>query len=53
MSDNWHAGNAAEDSADYRGWLIGHFIDPSHGTMRKTDDLEVNLNRSGLLMSGY
>ena len=41
MSDNWHAGNAAEDSADYRGWLVGHFIDPSHGTMRKTTDLEV------------
>jgi len=25
----------------YRGWLIGHFIDPSRGEMRKTTDLEV------------
>lgn len=41
MSDNWNAGNAAEDSADYRGWLIGHFIDASHGPMRMTTDLEV------------
>lgn len=41
MSDNWHAGNAAEDSADYRGWLIGHFVDASSGALRKTDDLEV------------
>jgi hypothetical protein len=41
MSDKWYAGNAADDSAHYRGWLIGHFIDPSRGEMRKTTDLEV------------
>jgi quercetin dioxygenase-like cupin family protein len=41
MSDNWHTGNAADESSDYRGWLVGHFIDPSHGTVRKTNNLEV------------
>lgn len=41
MSDNWSSGNAADDSADYRGWLVGHFIDPSHGAVRKTTNLEV------------
>jgi quercetin dioxygenase-like cupin family protein len=41
MSDDWYSGNAADESADYRGWLVGHFIDPSHGTVRKTTNLEV------------
>ncbi len=26
MADNWHAGNAAVDGKDQRGWLIGHFL---------------------------
>jgi D-lyxose ketol-isomerase len=41
MSDNWYAGNAADDSTDYRGWMVGHFIDPSHGEVRKTENLEI------------
>ena len=41
MSSDWHAGNAAEDSADYRGWLVGHFVEPSRGGTRSTADLEV------------
>jgi hypothetical protein len=40
VADNWHSGNAAEDGADYRGWLLGNFINPSDGP-RKTDALEV------------
>jgi len=40
-NDNWHSGNAAEESAQYRGWLLGHFIDPNKGAVRKTDALEV------------
>ncbi|MGH8899856.1 MAG: signal peptidase I [Egibacteraceae bacterium] len=26
MADDWHAGNAAVDGEDHRGWLIGHFL---------------------------
>ena len=22
MSENWYSGNAADDSSDYRGWLV-------------------------------
>jgi hypothetical protein len=38
---NWHAGNAADDSAGYRGWLVGHFVDQKDGAIRQTTDLEV------------
>lgn len=41
MADNWYQGNAAVDSAEYRGWLLGHFIDPGTGGVRSTDALEV------------
>ena len=40
MSSNWHFGNAAEDGAKTRGWLLGHFIDPAEG-VRSTKDVEV------------
>lgn len=40
MTANWSHGNAAEASADTRGWLIGHFIDPSEG-VRSSKDVEV------------
>lgn len=40
MSANWYSGNAAEDGQDNRGWLLGHFIDPSQG-IRSTKDVEV------------
>lgn len=40
MSTNWTFGNAAEDGADTRGWLLGHFIDPSEG-VRSSKDVEV------------
>ena len=41
MSDNWHSGNATDESTDYRGWLVGHFIEPTHGAVRRTTNLEV------------
>jgi quercetin dioxygenase-like cupin family protein len=41
MSDNWHSGNATDESTDYRGWLVGHFIEPTHGAVRQTTNLEV------------
>ena len=36
----WTTGNAVEDTKDTRGWLVGHFIDPSQG-VRRSDDVEV------------
>ena len=40
MGKNWCHGNAAEDSRQTRGWLLGHFIDPADG-VRSTKDVEV------------
>lgn len=40
MTANWHFGNAADDTKATRGWLLGHFIDPSEG-VRSTKDVEV------------
>jgi len=37
---NWHYGNAAEDTKDDRGWLLGHFVNPSEG-VRHSSDVEV------------
>ncbi|RRO20009.1 signal peptidase I [Saccharopolyspora rhizosphaerae] len=41
VNRNWHHGNAAEDGSETRGWLLGHFIDPTEGGVRSTKDLEV------------
>ena len=40
MSQTWTAGNAANDTADSRGWLVGHFIPASAG-VRRSADVEV------------
>lgn len=40
MTGRWHAGNADDDGASTRGWIVGHFIDPSHG-VRSSKDVEV------------
>lgn len=40
VTESWHTGNAAEDGVDTRGWIVGHFLDPSHG-VRSTSDVEV------------
>jgi quercetin dioxygenase-like cupin family protein len=40
LSPNWHHGNAETDGRDNRGWLLGHFIDPTQG-VRSTKDVEV------------
>ena len=26
MAESWYTGNAGDDSSQYRGWLLGHFI---------------------------
>jgi quercetin dioxygenase-like cupin family protein len=42
LTDNtWHTGNAADEAGQYRGWMVGHFIDPENGVVRKTRALEV------------
>jgi hypothetical protein len=40
VNANWYSGNAAEDGNERRGWIIGHFIDPSEG-VRSSNDVEV------------
>jgi quercetin dioxygenase-like cupin family protein len=40
MSPRWYSGNAAEDGRETRGWLLGHFINPTEG-VRSTRDVEV------------
>lgn len=41
MADTWYTGNAGDDATTNRGWILGHFIDPAHGAVRSTTDLEV------------
>jgi uncharacterized cupin superfamily protein len=40
VTANWHFGNAAEDGTDYRGWVVGHFVEPSEG-VRSSKDVEI------------
>lgn len=40
MTSRWHTGNAANDGADTRGWIVGHFIDAAEG-VRSTDSVEI------------
>jgi hypothetical protein len=40
MADNWYVGNAAIDSKDRRGWIVGHFLDQEDG-IRVSDEVEV------------
>jgi hypothetical protein len=39
MDGHWTRGNAHVDSSDRRGWLVGHFIDPS--SIRHSEGVEV------------
>jgi quercetin dioxygenase-like cupin family protein len=40
VTPTWCTGNANNDTTDTRGWLLGHFIDPTQG-VRHTTDVEV------------
>jgi len=40
VSHGWTSGNAADEVSATRGWLVGHFIDPSEG-VRSSKDVEV------------
>lgn len=35
----WHVGNAAIDTQDHRGWLVGHFMDDDD--VRRSEDVEI------------
>jgi len=34
-------GSAVEDSAPYRGWLVGHFVNPADGAIRRSEAVEI------------
>ncbi|MBP2474733.1 glyoxylate utilization-related uncharacterized protein [Crossiella equi] len=40
MTANWHVGNAADEGATNRGWVVGHFMSPQED-VRSTKDVEV------------
>jgi hypothetical protein len=40
MADTWYVSNAAIDSKDHRGWLIGHFLDNADG-VRASDAIKI------------
>jgi quercetin dioxygenase-like cupin family protein len=40
MPENWHAGNAAKDGQDYRGWIVGHFIRDAND-VRGSSEVEI------------
>jgi hypothetical protein len=41
VAPNWTYGNAANDTQDNRGWLVGHFIDAATGGVRSDGRVEV------------
>jgi quercetin dioxygenase-like cupin family protein len=41
VADGWYVGNANDDAGQYRGWLLGHFIDARDSGPRSTDAVEV------------
>jgi hypothetical protein len=41
VAATWTIGNAADDTGTTRGWLVGHFIDPTTGGPRSSTDVEV------------
>lgn len=41
MADNWHVGNAKSDGSDWRGWIVGHFIDGDATPIRTSQDVEI------------
>ncbi|ASO20561.1 hypothetical protein FHR81_004672 [Actinoalloteichus hoggarensis] len=40
MTARWQHGNANDDTQETRGWLLGHFINPTED-IRSTTDVEV------------
>jgi hypothetical protein len=40
VAPTWYSGNATDDAPQNRGWLLGHFMNPTDG-VRSTNDVEV------------
>lgn len=40
MASSWHSGNAYDEGQERRGWILGHFVNPSED-IRSSSDLEV------------
>jgi len=40
VTGSWYSGNAADDGKNTRGWILGHFIEPT-GDVRSSNDVEV------------
>jgi hypothetical protein len=55
VADNWYPGNANDDAGEYRGWLLGHFIDAADPGPRATEALEVKwgIHPAGDTRSGW
>jgi quercetin dioxygenase-like cupin family protein len=55
VADNWYAGNASDDAGEYRGWLLGHFVDAASSGPRSTEALEVKwgIHPAGDTRSGW
>jgi hypothetical protein len=41
MPEDVHFGNAARDGEQYRGWLVGHFINSGDSAVRHSQDVEI------------
>jgi quercetin dioxygenase-like cupin family protein len=40
-ASHWYAGNAYDDAGRYRGWLLGHFVDPAQAGPCSTQAVEI------------
>jgi len=54
MSEQVRSGNAYEDAAVHRGWILGHFVEPDDD-VRHSEHVEVkwDVHRSGERRAGW
>ncbi len=46
MTNQWYTGNTADDGDERRGWILGHFVDPSEG-VRHSKDVDTRVGLGG------
>lgn len=44
---HWHVGNAADESTDHRGWLVGHFMDSDDVRLSKDVEIKWGVHSAG------
>jgi hypothetical protein len=44
---SWHVGNASADSEEWRGWFVGHFVDPDDVRMSKEVEIKWGTHPAG------